>query len=183
MPVTVQKGGTANWSPLSSCPQPGRGEPGSPRFSVNTASTGVWANEGTVSPHTRALLFQERRHECDSAVGGSVRGRGRRRPVSSRKCHRRLCSLKRALWPASFLKSCVQALLCQGCAVNPRVFSMHRTVLREAPHRLALTGHWGHCDSFLWGSLSSPPPSLPPRNLTPREVPGKKSSITSRLVC
>lgn len=70
-PATVQNGGTANARPLPPYPQPGRE---SPRISASVASTGVQANEGSVSPDTVAPLFQLEEPGMDVTLG---RGKGR----------------------------------------------------------------------------------------------------------
>lgn len=49
-----------------------------PTESANVASTGVWANEGSISAHTLVLLFQPERLDMNVTLGrGEGQGRGR----------------------------------------------------------------------------------------------------------
>lgn len=73
-PATVQNGGHSKCKAPPSLSPAWQREPESPRMSANVASTGVQANEGSISPDTVAPLFQLEEPGMDVTLG---RGKGR----------------------------------------------------------------------------------------------------------
>lgn len=70
-------------------------------MSASVASTGVWANEGSVSPHTVALLFQPEEPDMNGTLG-SGEGAGQRQ---EKGCEQKRMP-KRALLPTKGLVAC-----------------------------------------------------------------------------